>query len=127
MPDLITFKKFAKLEPSSSERLAKWTLPDDSTLQSNLDLAQKNILTKLGGPAQLPDDPAVDRSVYLLAQFYTENTTTQEVKTIGDLDSFKKERTEYYRDRVFNAINREVDNLIRPFVDVLRFMPGGSV
>ena len=122
MPDLTTFKKFAKLEPSSSERLANWTLPDDSTLQANLDLAQKNILTKLGGPAQLPDDPAVDRSVYLFAQFYTQNTNTHEIQTQGSLGDFKKTKTEYYRAQVWRAINMEVDNLLAPFIDVSKFM-----
>ena len=64
-----------------AQKMVEWKNPDDSLLQSNLDLATKNVLTKLGNPSQLPDEPAVDRSVYLFAQFYTENRTTQEIKT----------------------------------------------
>ena len=108
-----------------AQKMVEWKNPDDSLLQSNLDLATKNVLTKLGNPSQLPDEPAVDRSVYLFAQFYTENRTTQEIKTAfgGGENIFEVNKTEYYRERVFNAINREIDNLLRPFVDVAKFMP----
>ena len=108
-----------------AQKMVEWKNPDDSLLQSNLDLATKNVLTKLGNPPQLPDEPAVDRSVYLFAQFYTENRITQEMKISfgGGENIFGVKKTEYYRERVFNAINREIDNLLRPFVDVAIFMP----
>ena len=127
MVTLEQFKIFAKLTPRGGHRVVDWTLPDDSFLQANLDLAQKNVLTKLGDPAELPDEQAVDRSVYLFAQYYTQNTSTQETKTMGELGTFKKEKIEFYRDRVFRAINKEVDNLLLPFVDVAKFMPRGVV
>ena len=121
MPTLTGFKNFSRLNQKGANRLAEWTLPDDTLLQANIDLAKKNVLTKLGDPADLPDDPAIDRSVYLFAQFYTQNWNTQELVTTGDLGPFKKEKTEYYRERVWRAINMEVDNLLRPFIDVDKF------
>ena len=127
------FKNFAHIAQPASPgqkvqnvyRAVDWFELTDSLLQSNLDLAKKNVLTKLGNPAQLPDEPGVDRSVYLFAQYYTENWTTQEQRISfgSQKDAVSKVKTEYYRARVFEAINREVDNLIRPLVDVSKFMP----
>ena len=111
----------------TSEHLTDWIPPSDDVLQANLDLAQKNVLTKLGDPAELPDEPAVDRSVYLFAQFYTQNTTTQEQVTSFKGGDIEKQKTEYYRSGVFKAVNFEIDNLLRPFVDVSKFMSGVSV
>lgn len=106
----------------SGDQLVDWIPPSDDVLQNNLDLAKKNVLTKLGNPKELPDDPAIDRSVYLFAQFYTQNTNTQEIKTGFQGDGISKEKTEYYRGRIFSAINVEVNNLLRPFIDVGKFM-----
>ena len=109
-------------EISSPNQLVDWTPPDDSILQKNIDLGKKNVFTKLGNPDELPDEPAVDRSVYLFAQFYTQNTQTQEIQTKGSLGDFSKSKTEYYRAQVWRAINMEVDNLLAPFIDVSKFM-----
>ena len=109
-------------EISSPNQLVDWTPPDDSILEKNLEAGQKIVLTKLGNPAQLPDDPRIDRSVYLFAQFFTQNTETQKLSTMGRLGDFSKEKVEQYGDRVFKAINREVDSLIGHAVDVAKFM-----
>ena len=107
----------------SPNHLTDWIPPSDDVLQANIDLAKKNVLTKLGNPAQLPDEPALDRAVVLFAQFYTQNISMQESISSFKGDNIERKKTEYYRERLFRAINREVDNLILPFVDVLKFMP----
>ena len=99
-----------------------WNKKSVALCQSQMDIAQKNILTKLGNPDQLPDDPRVDRAVYLLAQFYIENRQTQETQTKFDLGSAGKTKTTYYRERIFQAINREIDNILNPLIDVSKFM-----
>ena len=108
----------------TSEHLVDWIPPSDDVLQANIDLATQNVRTKLAYAEDddLPDKPGVDRSVYLFAQFYSQNTTTQETITSfkgGDIEKTKKE---YYRERVFRAINREVDNLLAPYINVEKFM-----
>ena len=107
----------------SPEHLTDWIPPSDDVLQANIDLAKKNVLTKLGDPAELPDDPAVDRSVCLLAQYFTENWTTQRSISSFKGDNIEKQKTEYYRAGVWISLNREIDNLLRPFIDVSKFMP----
>ena len=108
----------------SDAQTVDWIPPDEDVIQSCLDVASKNVLTKLGNPQALPDFPAIDRSVYLFAQFYVQNRNTQEVQTSFKGGDIEKSKTEYYRERVFQAINKEVDNLLRPYVDVSAFMPG---
>lgn len=100
-----------------------WERRPDSLIQSQLDIAVQNIKTILGNVPNLPDDPRVDRSVYLLAQFYIENRSTQESVTDMDLQQTKKQKTSYYRSRVFEAIQKEIQNLLNPFIDVSKFMP----
>lgn len=100
-----------------------WERRPDSLIQSQLDIAIENIKTKLGGVPGLPDDPRVDRAVYLLAQFYMENRSTQETQTALNLEAMSKQKTAYYRERVYQAINREINNLLNPFIPVSKFMP----
>lgn len=112
----------------SGEGAVIWTQEDDETLQSFLDTAIQNIRTKLAynDDEAIPDAPSVDRSGYLLASYYRENRSTQkDVTQFGDDNSgLKKVRTSYYQgDRVFQALNKEVDNLLRPYVRVSAFMP----
>ena len=119
-------------EQAQAEGVVDLQPPPDSLLQKYLDIGKQNVLTKLGfgDDEDLPDKPAVDRSVYLFAQFYTENWTSQMRTTSwgGDSD-LQKTKEERYRAAVWKAINQEVDNLLRPFVNVSAFMPavpGGS-
>ena len=110
-------------EQAQAEGLVDLQPPPDSLLQKNLDIGKQNVLTKLGAN-DLPDNPSVDRSVYLFAQFYTENWTSQMRTTRwgGDSD-LQKTKEERYRSGVWKAINQEVDNLLRPYVNVSAFMP----
>ena len=114
-------------EIKSNDIAVEWCPPPDSVIQDCLDLAKQNVLTKLG-ETTLMESPAIKRAVYMIALFYVQNRNTQEIKTGFHIDdnSLTKDKTEYYRERVFKAINKEVDNILRPYVNVLKFMPGGS-
>ena len=100
-----------------------WDKRPDSLIQSVLDLASKNVKTILGNPESLPDDPRVDRAVYILGQFFLENRSTQENQTAMNLGEMSKQKTAYYRERVFSAIQREIQNILNPLIDVSKFMP----
>ena len=109
--------------PANRRGVIDWDQKSDQLCQSQLDIAIANIKTKIGDPPALPDDPRVDRAVYLLAQFYIENRQTQETQLEANAGPLKKSKVSYYRERVYKAILREINNLIAPFVDVSKFMP----
>ena len=107
----------------SPNHLTDWIPPSDDVLQANIDLAKKNVLTKLGNPAQLPMSLLLIGLWFSLLNFILKIFSMQESISSFKGDNIERKKTEYYRERLFRAINREVDNLILPFVDVLKFMP----
>ena len=113
----------AEAIPAKNRGYIDWDRPDDDLIQDQLNVAQKNILTKLGNPAELPNDPRVSRAVYLLGTFYLENRQTQETVIEADASSLKKSKTSYYREKVFQALMFEINNLLNPFIDIEKFMP----
>ena len=111
----------ADLIPSSKTDVS-WENRPDSLIQIQLDAAVANIKTRLA-KTDLPDDPRVDRAVYLLANFYMQNRSSQEVQHKLDEGSISRHETAYYRERVYQAIQLELSNLLNPFIDVAKFMP----
>ena len=109
--------------PRQSRGHIDWDKKSDALCQSQLDIAIENIKTKVGGPPALPDEPRVNRAVYLLAQFYLENRQTQETQTTFDMGGPSKQKTTDYRERIYKAVLRECDNLLSSFIDVSKFMP----
>lgn len=98
---------------------------DESELQKSLDAAIIGVKTKLSLP-DLIDNVAVDRAVYLLATFYFQNNTIQEKSVSVQGDDLSIETNHYYRERIFQAIQVEIDSLIAPYRNVLDFMPAVS-
>lgn len=106
--------------------LYDWYIEDDSLLQSFLDLSIAKIKTRLAykRDEELPDYPEVDRSVYLLANYYRENRSSQKAERSFRTETFDKKKISYFQgDRIFRAINQEITNLLGPYVRVSEFMP----
>ena len=127
--DLNSFKTFAGLPTPTANKAtltAKVNVPDDTILQSSLDVATQNIRTMLALAVadDLPDNANVQRAVFLLGKFYLDNREIQEkVLNVKIDDTFSEQKTTYYRDRIFKAVIQECLNLIAPYRNATAFMP----
>lgn len=98
---------------------------DEGELEQSLNTGIAGIKRKLAlENNELLDNPEVDRAVYLLSMFYFQNNNIQEKNiSLGSGDDVKITNNSYYRGNVFKAVQKEIDNLIAPYRNVLAFMP----
>ena len=98
--------------------------PEDSVIQNHLDLSTSMVRDMLGLLSEeiLPNDQRVFNAIYLLAQYFIENRSSQEETTSVDLSGIKQSRQSYYRAQIFKPVLNQVLNMIRKFRKHERFI-----
>ena len=101
----------------------------DPVIQSHMSVAEqivKNMCGYLSSEA-LPDNPAIDNSIYILTLFFIENVSSQEVtQEFSPASELNFRKVSYYRERVLPAVLKQITMMISPFVKIKRFIPSAE-
>lgn len=120
----VSLDSFKEWYNDPSSLTAEISTPADSVMEALLNASESIIKDMLGlrESEDIPDNDRVDSAIYLLAQFFCENRSSQEKVLKAELHPISEQKTYYYRRLVAEAVYKQIVNMIAKYRKPERFI-----